>query len=569
MCGIAGIFSCEQGRPEDIFSIINKLRKRGPDGLGLIQNKNYAIGGTRLSITGPETVPIPLFNNNWGIVYNGEIYNIESNPNLTDTQSLLDCLQKNPYSMHYDGMFAYCFFNINDSLAYLTRDSFGIKPLYYLKSNKELRFCSEVFGLKEDLNNNINLSPQLLFEYLSIGRSLEDKTLFKDIYSLPTDKILKLKQNEEFIEYNFIEKVPKAKKNNVTFLEALENSVLKCADTEKPLGLFLSGGIDSTAIAAILAKNKVKGLKTFSLLLGEDGVPSLDVLDLPGESWKTWKHFTLSPDSDDINKAFSKVLDITSEPCFPMSSIYTYLLSEMAAQENIKVILSGEGADELFLGYESYLDFIKKGDSEFVNFYLNKSSTEVIANLIDRGDQGKTVTSQKLYSIAKQEIGLVNKLLAAEKIVSLRPLLDRIDITSMFHAVEIRVPFLHGDVPSIAEEMMNVLDVRHIQETKPLLRNELKLILSQSSVTTPKRPLRLNLKEFFHQNQLEDLFESLNIKEISALLPISDKKLKSFIDKLLNEPTEETLSVAIRLYQICYYITRTGVINNSRVLEEV
>ncbi|MDE5415406.1 asparagine synthetase B family protein [Alkalihalobacterium chitinilyticum] len=573
MCGIIGIFSREKASLDDIFTIIKKLKKRGPDGLGLLQNNSYSIGGTRLSITGPQTIPVPLINNlsNWGIVYNGEIYNLQPNSDVTDTEILLECLEQNPLSNHFDGMFAYCFFNLNNGFAYINRDYFGIKPLYYLKGDKEFRFCSEVFGLNQN-DKKISISPQLLFEYLSIGMSLDNNTMFNDIYSFPTDKILKIQQEEKIINYSFINKTPKTEEinNGNSLLDSLRDAVLECANTKKPLGLFLSGGIDSTAIAFILAKNEVKDIKTFSLLLGEDGVESLNDLNLPGESWKTWEHYTLRPSNDDINNAFTMVLNITSEPCFPMSSIYTYLLSEMASKEKIKVVLSGEGADELFLGYQSYLDFIEKQDSNFVNFYLNKQSTVLVENMIESAHSTKKITEQKLNDFAENETGLINQLLAAERIVSLRPLLNRIDNTSMFHSIEIRVPFLHGDVPTKAKILMSNISIGDIKGTKPLLRAELKPILSDRLVNTPKRPLRLNLKEYFLHNKLEDLFESLNIKEIQSYLPLNEKELKSFLENLKrNAPTEEALIVAIRLYQICYFIRRTGVTDEQKVLEKV
>lgn len=570
MCGIVGIFSREKESVNDIFTMVKGMEERGPDGLGLLQTRNYAIGGTRLSITGPQMVPVPLIDNlsSWGIVYNGEIYNVKKDSNRTDTESLLECLQHNPLSNHFDGMFAYCFFNLNNGFAYLNRDSFGIKPLYYLSNAKELRFSSKIFGLKDP--KDINISSQLLFEYLSLGRSLDSNTIFNDIYSFPTDKVLKLKQENEYINYSFIEKTKKEEINNNdnSLIDSLRESVIECVDTEKPLGLFLSGGIDSTAIAYFLAENGVKNIKTFSLLLGEDGITTLNELNLPGESWKTWTHFTISPNNENINRAFTKVLNITSEPCFPMSSVYTYLLSEMAAKENIKVVLSGEGADELFFGYQSYLDFIKKQDSNFVNFYLEKSSSKLVESMIDGGNYTKKITTVKLNSFAEKETGVVSQLLAAEKIVSLRPLLDRIDSTSMYHSIEIRVPFLHRDIPSIAKEMLNTLDKENIKDTKPLLRKELKPILSQKSVSTPKRPLRLNLKNYFHQNKLEELFENLNDREVNSFLPLKERELENFIENLRHNPTEETLLIAIRLYQICYFIRRTGVPEDNKVLDK-
>ncbi len=519
--------------------------------------KDYIIDEARLTISGPETAPFHVIDNfnNIEFVYNGEIYFVREGYQ-TDFKKILEVLRVNPLSNDLDGMFSYCYYNSYERTAYLNRDSFGIKPLYYLLDDNKLKVCPNMFGLYE--KEDIIISPQLLFEYLSIGRSLGEKTIFKNIYNFPTDKILKITRQEDNINCSFFEKNTPVEVTCDNTLEAsLRDSVLKCANTEKSLGLFLSGGIDSTAIACILAENEVKNIKTFSLLLGEDGVSSLNELHLPGDSWKTWEHFVVIPKKNEIDRAFNKVLNITSEPCFPMSSVYTFLLSEKAAREKVEVILTGEGADELFLGYESYLVFLGKHDNNFVNFYLGQLSTDIVEDLVYDSILAKEVASRKLLQFTGKETKLINQLLAAENSVSLRPLLDRLSSVSMYHSIEIRCPFLHGDVPNVAKKMLNELNIENLKETKPLLRNELKNLMSERLVRTPKRPLRMNLINYFQWNKLEFLFDKVLTKDIYSKLPLKEKEFEKFMGRLKDQPSEEALIVAMRLYQLCFFIGRT------------
>jgi asparagine synthase (glutamine-hydrolysing) len=561
LCGIAGVIcnSMTHLNFKNFLSMVEKIDRRGPDGKGILtNNKNFAIGGTRLAITGPDNMPIPLTDqsNRFALVYNGEIYDLFLDEGVSDTNYLLNKLINGKMHKNLNGMYAFAFVDLRDMKTVLGRDKFGIKPLYYYLNKNTLQFSSDINSLVQYDRYDVEIDSKALFEYLTFGRRIGEETVFKNVFSLEPGTLLKISMDsDELICTTQKLDTEKEALTNDELLSALKNSILECAKTSRTLGVFLSGGVDSLAIVYTLAEYGIENIHTFSLILEGDGVKRLEDLELPGTSWKTWTHHTLNPSMDMIEDTFINVLNITSEPCFPMSAIYTFLLSKMASDSGVKVVLSGEGADELFLGYESYVKFFKQSNRNPLTFYLNNNLINVLHGLIEEGHNYYECIENQLTNILDNEDNIFLGLSLLEQHLSLRPLLDRIDQTSMYHSIEVRVPFLHGEVPLLAKKLLKKLKPQELNITKPNLRKILQPLLKEKAMNIPKKPLRINLKQHFARNNLKEILDILQ-KEVKSFFPVKEKGLYELIDRLSKNPTESDLGLALRLYQLYYYINK-------------
>jgi asparagine synthase (glutamine-hydrolysing) len=210
------------------------------------------------------------------------------------------------------------------------------------------------------------------------------------------------------------------------------------------------------------------------LFLGEDGVRSLDQLGLPGKAWRTWTHHTMTPTDEQLDDAFETVSSFTSQPCFPLSAAYTLILAEMAAAKGVRVILSGEGADELFGGYESYMHFFRThAQSHVENFYLDGTAVRWAMHLLGKPlFEAMNLIKSRLHRHAQRAEDPLRRLLNYEVPLSLSPLLERVDHTSMQYSLEVRLPFLHGEIPAIAVALGENQRTK-LTTTKPVLRQAL------------------------------------------------------------------------------------------------
>ncbi len=203
-----------------------------------------------------------------------------------------------------DGMYAIALADLVRGRILLARDHFGIKPLYLRTALGAISFASELEPLWRTDPEAATVGPGALTEYLGLGCRLYDETPFRRLGSLEPGATVAVERRNGRVE---CAKKVEAKPGQglrtpapEELARAVEASVLSCAVTDRPLGLFLSGGIDSVAIAAILAAHGVEDLHTFSLLIDEDGVFSLAELDLPGKSWRTWRHQAWRPGSKEL-----------------------------------------------------------------------------------------------------------------------------------------------------------------------------------------------------------------------------------------------------------------------------
>lgn len=376
MCGICGFMSSGKfsiSKQDIILNMLEAIHHRGPDDKGFLIKEDVALGIARLSIIDLISGHQPIHNEDssiW-IVCNGEIYNFpELKNNLsekghifytkTDTEVIIhlyeeygrDCVNK------LNGMFAFAILDSNKSELFLARDRFGIKPLYYADFNGQFIFASEIKAILKfpDFKRELDfvaMDQYFTFEYVPAPRSI-----FKSIKKLPAAHTLVYKNNNFYInkywDINFLKKFnfTSEKETEERLLELLKSVIKRHLFSDVPLGIFLSGGIDSSAITALTSILSGKKINTFSIGFSEESFDETKHIQQISKLYNT-KHYHRIFEFKDLFGLLPEAGRFLDEPLGDASFFPTYLLSKFAKQ-NITVALSGEGGDELFAGYPTY-----------------------------------------------------------------------------------------------------------------------------------------------------------------------------------------------------------------------
>ncbi len=508
MCGIVGALG-HLPSEEVIIKASDSLKHRGPDDSGLYidAKEQIALAHRRLSIIDTSSAGHqPFFSQDKKIilVFNGEIYNyLEIKEELskdynfetkTDTEVLLAAYSKwgVDFLQHLQGMFAFALWDAPQKRLLIARDRLGIKPLYYYIKNKQLIFASEIKAILQFPNIERKLNKQGFLDYLSYRYALGDNTLFTDIYSLKPGYCLIVNHGEEprFMQYWDLPIIKDKKDLGETkVLEEVENLLIKTVKShmisDVPVGAYLSGGLDSSLLVALMSKITNKKIKTFSIGFKEDGFNEFQYAREVAELYQT-EHKEILLDSQNYIDLLAEVIKFKDEPLSIPNEVALYVLSK-ELKKDITVVLSGEGADELFGGYgrifRSGDDFEKMEMLKYPNF-LSEQDREILQkNLQEKyGDFSKYSNldhflSQYNYFNTKQKEKLINKdifnnknlsllnvdyfglflnklqvLTAAErymylfqKIHLLAPM-RRLDANTMSESVEARVPFVDHEL---------------------------------------------------------------------------------------------------------------------------
>lgn len=372
MCGIAGCFSRNKAKRADIEKMITALQHRGPDDFGVFIDKDQqmCLGHRRLSIIDLAGGKQPMTNEDeslW-ITFNGEIYNYnEIKKNLrdphvfktnSDTEVILHLYEEHGADCvkYLRGMFAFAIYDTKSQTIFAARDHLGQKPFYYYHHDGEFAFASEIKSLlafKPDLNE---LDDEALYEYLSLRIITPPRSMFKRIRKLPPAHALTFQNGKlEIHRYWNLCYEPKVTDDFPDILleleQRLEQTVRYHLISDVPVGAFLSGGIDSGLIVAMMSK-VVAGnrLKTFSGDLPYAGFSEIPYANAVAEKYGTDHHIlTVNPS---IIRTLPDLVWHLDEPSDALS-VCMYSISELARKE-IKVVLGGDGGDELFGGYDRY-----------------------------------------------------------------------------------------------------------------------------------------------------------------------------------------------------------------------
>jgi len=380
MCGIAGILHTD-GQPvmrNELEPMVSAMAHRGPDGDGIRIDGNVAIGHRRLSIIDPEGGRQPMRNEDGSIwiTYNGEIYNfVELRKELegrghrfrtrSDTETVIhayeewgdDCVNS------FRGMFAFGIVDHRKRRIFLARDHFGIKPLCYYRDGTCFAFSSELQAFRRLGGVRLDMDLQAIDQYLWLQYIPAPRSVFRQIRKLPAASRMsitfdgKVQGPEEYWKILFRSDHRRKAADSMAELDAiLRDSVKAHLVSDVPFGAFLSGGVDSSAIVAYMAQVMDRPVKTFSIGFEEKEYDESPFAETAAKRWGTDHHLEIvKPDALGI---LPSLVRICGEPFGDSSAIPTYHVSRLA-RRHVPMVLSGDGGDETFAGYHSYLQWMK------------------------------------------------------------------------------------------------------------------------------------------------------------------------------------------------------------------
>ena len=557
MCGINGIaFSSRSGRQVDEARLVRMrdiIHHRGPDDGGIYLDRNVGLGHRRLSIVDVTHGAQPMFtgDRSCAIVYNGEVYNhadhregLESKgykfQTRSDTETILhlyeehgrDCVE------HLRGMFAFAIWDKRKQELFIARDRFGVKPLYYVHDNEgNLFFASEIKALLEAGAVKPELNYDALPDQLANHGTSGDETLFFGVKRLSPGHTMVWKDGRidirEFWDLKFEPKHDS--KSDAEYIEEWRDLFRQSVElrlmADVPLGMFLSGGIDSSAIAAMMSTMVSEPIKTFSVGFRERDANELEYARLVSQTFGTDHHeITITP-----REFFDALPDLVwheDEPIGFIASVPLYFVSKLA-QKHVKVVLTGEGSDETLAGYGRYaktlklLNYGEKYESVTPTFLreavrggvatlpgvLNRklkrtflSRESDIENLFfdNFGVFPKRMQQDLLSRTTRERItdldpytrqnawlekcdadDVLDKLLYADTKTYLHELLMKQDQMSMAASIESRVPFLDHKLVEFSARMPREMKLRG-NTTKWILREAMKGILPAEILDRPK-----------------------------------------------------------------------------------
>ncbi len=568
MCGFAGFFGTgDYDREQVIRAMSEKIAHRGPDGEGVFVDDRIALGHRRLSIIDLEggTQPMYSADGRYVIVFNGEIYNfkdirrkLEREHHVKfqtncDTEAILQTymIYKERTASLLRGMFAFVIYDTQEHTLYGARDAFGIKPFYYAKMMDTLLFGSEIKAFLPHPAFRKEVNKEALKMYLIFQYSPMKETIFRNVYKLEPGTYFtydgKHFLTEQYFNASFRPKDRTEDETAQDIYKEVENSVKYHLIADVEVGSFLSGGVDSSFIATLARPDKTYsvGFKTDGFDESTDAKALCDILKIKNKR----REIT----ADEFFEALPAVQYQSDEPHANLSAVPLYFLSEMAA-EDLKVVLSGEGADEFFGGYETYHSsrsgtIYKKivpwrlrkkigekiGEKEHrgLNFFkrnaLNLEDSYIGQAFIMDNEQANAVLKEKYRSdLTYQDVTrpYFNKVRGKDELHKKmyldmhlwlpNDILLKADKMTMAHSLELRVPYLDRKVWKYARTIPSYLLLSDSQ-TKTVFRKSSEKVLPDEWVKRKKKgfpvPIRQWLWEEKYAYKFREMFNQPFAKE--------------------------------------------------------
>lgn len=567
MCGICGIVGEVSGREEILERMMRSIEHRGPDGEESYVSKEAALGFRRLSIIDLDTGMQPMFNEDGSraLVFNGEIYNYRilremlvqkghTFKSVSDSEVILhgyeefgtDILPK------LRGMFGFAVWDEGKKELFAARDFFGIKPFYYAVIGKNLVFASEIKSILEYPGYKRRVNEEALEQYLSFQYSVLPETFFKGIFKLMPGHYLTYKNRRLKVTRYFEPSLrPENRKCLAEELEEvrhiLKQSVARHLVSDVDVGSFLSGGVDSGLVAALS-----KCGQTFTVGFEGEGAlyDETSCAKRLSDSLGT-ENYSKVIKKDEFGQAVPEVMYYMDEPSGDASAVALYLLSKEAAGK-VKVVLSGEGADEVFGGYNIYLE---PGMLRYMG-WLPFRFRKVVASLAEklpRGVKGRGYLMRAACPVNERYIGNAYVFHEEEKCRLLkrkgtvRPaellgeaydaagflsepeqmqfvdlkywlpgdILQKADKMSMAHSLEVRVPFLDKDVFEVARHLPQEMKVRR-RTTKYILREAASECLPESVSSKRKLGFPVPIRNWLREEDWYDEIRKVFMGEASS-----------------------------------------------------
>lgn len=597
MCGFAGLIAkknIDKERFSDFIKSSELMNHRGPDYRGVLQEDNVLLIHYRLSILDLDkrsNQPFTSKSTKYIGVYNGEIYNyneIAKNNNIktittSDTEVMIEAFEKNKFNAikEWNGIFATAIYDKEKKQVHLLRDRLGVKPLYVYENEEVLLFASEAKVILDWLIS-FELNYKGLSQYMWFGNTTGEQTMVENLIKLKPGTINTYSTTDGACiskkEYWSIKKDIKIssfdeKQTITTIKEKLETAVSRQLVSDVPIGVLLSGGIDSSSMVAFSSKHYSKKIDTYSVAydFNIDGKNELDNAKLVAKKFNT-NHHELVVSSNNVKDIFCDLVFQYDEPFAEAASIPLYQLSKICAQDK-KVILQGDGGDELFGGYRRYnvlksYDFWKftsnlyplipnrswkermkrmafilnqKTDASIMSYYMSqdvpyKNPYQVFNKSIQINLE-KQLWNEDYISQANnfKDEDRVQKMLKTDANILLpHTYLEKVDKATMINSIEARVPMLDNDLVDFAFSIPSKLKVKN-NEKKYLLKKALDGIVPNQILYGPKNGFNTPISSWLRNdlyNFAKDSFEN-NMNDL-----LDKKKCLLILEKHKNNESD-------------------------------
>jgi asparagine synthase (glutamine-hydrolysing) len=600
MCGISGIFSFTpmEVNKSLLIEMNTAQSHRGPDDEGYYYNAGIGLAHRRLSIIDISAghQPILTEDKSASIVFNGEIYNHKELTSIlkekghkfkthSDTEAILhawvewgeDCVHK------LRGMFSFAIWDENQKSLFIARDRLGIKPLYYFENEGTVYFGSELKVLLRSGKVNKAFDHKAVEDYFSLGYIPEPKTIYRDVKKLKAGHFILLKQGQKsnVTQYEYWDLELNDTINKDMKLEEFDSRLSEAVDirmeSEVPIGAFLSGGIDSSAIVAHMAALQTKPVNTCSIGFDNKKFDELDYANQVAEQYRTNHHSRIITEDD--FELIEQIIGWYDEPFADPSSLPTFRVCELA-KEKVTVVLSGDGGDELFAGYRNHfmhnneqkirdrfpawfrtlvfgslgriypkLDWAPRflrAKTTFQSLAMNDVEAFHNTMSIQRKDQLKSLYSNELkknlagYSSLELFNYYGNKFKGKDSLKRAQyidfktylpgDILTKVDRASMANSIEVRVPLLDH---KFVEWAFNIDSTKNIvgTETKAEFKKQLEKRLPENILYRKKMGFCVPLSDWFKG----PLSKMITDKLLSSDMANSNLFDMGYIEKIISE----------------------------------
>jgi asparagine synthase (glutamine-hydrolysing) len=582
MCGIAGFIVKDKNAPMAerealLDAMCRVIKHRGPDDQGMFVKNRAAIGMRRLSIIDLAGGHQPIFNEDGtiAIVFNGEIYNfqelkkeLESRGHRfqtnSDTETIVHAYEEfgEDCPNHLRGMFAFAIWDEKEEKLFVARDRVGKKPLYFTRTKSgALLFGSELKSLMLHPEFEREINNEALDAYLTFGYVPDPLCIFRNVEKLAPGHFL-IFQNDKTITkqyWDFRYEISETRKEE-DYLDELRSLIDEAVRvrliSEVPLGAFLSGGVDSSAVVGYMARNMNQPVKTFSIGFDEDSYDELKYARIAAKHFGTDHHeFIVTPD---IVEIVDELVWHFDEPFADSSALPTYMVSKLA-RDYVTVILSGDGGDELFAGYTRYVvdkkrssvarlpRFVREGlmkplserlpHGAFGRNYLRNVSLAPVDRYIDSishftqlnkrilytkdfraklGNNGFSA-GHKLFRSYAEKIDTgdaVDKLLYLDSKTYLPgDILTKVDRMSMAVSLEARTPLLDHKLIEFVTRIPSSSKLKGL-ETKHIFKRAVRSLVPDEILDRPKQGFGVPIQEWINRQLREQIHETLMSQKV-------------------------------------------------------
>ena len=569
MCGICGEihFDGQPADPERITRMMSQLERRGPDSGGQWMQGPVGFGHRRLAIIDLSArghQPMIDDKLKLSLVFNGTIYNYPELREIligksyeffshSDTEVILkayaewgeDCVK------HLHGMFAFAIWDHVKQSLFLARDRLGIKPLYFTRTDSQLRFASNLQALLAAGEVDTSIDPVGLHHQFTLHAVIPaPRTLFNGVKKLAPGTSMTITTDGQIATRRYWQLSAQRPQQNISEIEWIDNihtALRKAVERRKviadvPVGVLLSGGLDSSLLVGLLAEAGVEDLRTFSIGfedIGEERGSEFEYSDQVVERFQT-RHEKIHIPNSEVLKRLPEAVANMAEPMVGQDAVAFYLLSEQVAK-HVKVVQSGQGADEVFGGYFWYPlmqhDFEQQKGNElqcFARHYFDRDHAEYRQTVSD-AYQGADHTSQLVEQLlaepgADEFLDRVLRMDVTTLIVD--DPVKRVDNMTMAWGLEARVPFLDHELVELAAQMPPALKLK--SGGKHVLKWIARGLIPDAVIDRPKGYFPMPALKYVRGEFLDFMRDILNSQRCR------ERNLynRVYVDKLLSEPEQ-------------------------------